>query len=99
MTELAWIALATFTTYRLAHMLAKEDGPFDLFALWRDWIGVDKQATWIQRGFGCPACISFWIALVATALIANSYPTNFAGFILIWLGVAGATLFLLIKSN
>lgn len=99
MNELVWIALATLTVYRVSHMLALEDGPFDLFITWREWIGTDLQRTWIQRGFGCPACISFWAALATTILIANSYPTNFIGFMLIWLGTAGATLFLLKWSN
>lgn len=96
MSELAWIALATLTTYRTAHMLALEDGPFDAFARWRTWIGVEHQQTWVQRGFGCPACLSFWIAAMTTAILAVSiYPTNLLEFVLIWQGTAGATLFLL----
>lgn len=39
-----------------------EDGPFDLLARWRDWIG---QRTWIGRGFHCFYCVSFWAGLAA----------------------------------
>ena len=99
MNELVWIALTILTAYRLAYMLVNDDGPFDLFARMRDKIGVDEQRTWIQRGFGCPGCISFWLSLGGAITIAFSYPTNVIGFLTLWFGMAGAALFLLIKSR
>jgi hypothetical protein len=99
MSELTWIVLATLTAYRLAYMLVNDDGPFDAFAWLRDKIGVDRQETWVQRGFGCPGCISFWLSLGGAITIANSYPTNAIGFLTLWFGMAGAALFLLVKSR
>jgi hypothetical protein len=49
--------------YRVAHMLARENGPFDSFANARYAIekkyGVDS---WQHAGFNCPLCISFWLS-------------------------------------
>lgn len=81
-----WLAfvLATLATYRVAHMIAREDGPFDIFVLMRDKVGQDK---WYGRGLACVLCLSFWIALPA-ALIAGL--PWFIG----WLSVAGAVMVL-----
>ena len=75
--------IAVLATYRLAYMLAREDGPFDLFSTWREKVG---QSAWYGRGFHCVLCMSFWIALPA-ALVAF----GLSGF-LAWFGVAGGVL-------
>lgn len=85
MTVLSLI-LAILAVYRLAHAIALEDGPFDIFAKVRDGLQADKQATWLQRGAACPLCISFWLALPAAWLIG--------GGLLEWLGIAGAVMVL-----
>jgi hypothetical protein len=78
--------LALLGVYRLSHMIAMEEGPFDAFAELREKAG---QRTWIGRGLHCPLCLSFWIALVFAVAITN--PTNIA---LVWLGLAGGCLVL-----
>ena len=84
------LLLAVLSAYRLAQMIALEDGPFDLLAKWRELIGADKQSNWLQRGFSCPDCISFWTALFVALLLPITWPQ----FALNWLGIAGACLIL-----
>jgi hypothetical protein len=71
--------------YRVARMLALEDGPSDLFATVRGRFDP-QQATWVGRGLNCPLCIGFWVALVVAALIGAG---SWQSFILLWLAVAG----------
>lgn len=76
--------LATLATYRVAHMLAREDGPFDVFALIRSKVSQDH---WYGRGLACVLCLSFWIALPAALIAGLPWFTG-------WLGVAGAVMVL-----
>lgn len=46
-----YLALAILSTYRLARMLALEDGPFDLFTKWRAMADpTGEQSNWYARG-------------------------------------------------
>lgn len=85
------LTLAAFAAYRAAQMIAFEDGPVDIFARWRDWIRVEKQSNWLQRGFACPDCVSFWASAAAVALLGLR-PWN--EFLLAWGAVAGVCLLL-----
>lgn len=80
--------IAPLAVYRVAHMLAIEDGPFDVFALWRNRIG---QHNWIGRGFHCVLCISFWLSLLAMAWVIFS-KSIFLDALMIWLSIAGLVL-------
>jgi hypothetical protein len=63
MSELYFI-VGAFATYRIAHMLVKEDGPFGVF--------LDLRASrfhFIQELFGCMFCMSVWVAAVIAALL------------------------------
>jgi hypothetical protein len=52
-------ALAILGAWRLAHMLALEEGPGGVFHLVRERFDA-KQETWLGRGLNCPLCIGFW---------------------------------------
>lgn len=80
-------ALAVLAVYRLAYMLAYEDGPADIFARLRERAG---QATWVGRGLHCVLCISFWLSLIAALFIAN-HPAVWLWF---WFAIAGGVLVL-----
>lgn len=58
--------LLGLAVYRVAHMVATEDGPADVFSRFRYRVG---QRTWIGRGFHCPLCISFWLGFIVAALL------------------------------
>ena len=83
---MSWLyfALAVLAVYRVAHMAAREDGPFDVFARLRERAG---QKTWVGRGLHCVLCISFWLSLPAAFLTGLPW-------FLAWLGIAGGVLVL-----
>ena len=82
MSEWLRYLVAITAVYRLAYMLANEDGPFDVFSWWRNKLG---QEAWYGRGFHCVLCMSFWLSLPAAILVGLPW---FIG----WLGVAGGVL-------
>lgn len=80
------LTLTALAVYRLAHAIAVEEGPFEVFEHIRR---IDiTQSTWVGRGLSCPLCLSFWISLLAAFFFNKQTP-----FPLRWLGVAGAVLF------
>lgn len=83
--NLALLLVASFAVWRVARMIALEEGPFSVFAWLRGRIDP-LQKTWIGRGLGCVACVSFWVALAAALLLQLST--------IEWLGIAGAALLL-----
>lgn len=50
--------LGVLATWRLAHLLADEDGPFDVIVKVRRRLG----GSWLGRLLDCFYCLSFWIA-------------------------------------
>lgn len=93
---------AAFAVYRLAYMIAREEGPFDLFDRLRTVAGrlpVEKdgnrtRAHWIQRGLGCPLCISWWLALPAAGIVVYSLSQPLMMAFALWPVIAGICLFL-----
>lgn len=80
--------IAILAVYRVSHMVALEDGPWDAFTELRERIG---QRTWFGRGFHCVLCISWWLALPAAIAIVPREP---AFWLLLWPAVAGGVLLL-----
>lgn len=56
---------AAFATYRLAVLIAEEEGPWSLAQRLRNLHTADD---WIGRGIRCPACVGFWVAWLTTAV-------------------------------
>lgn len=91
------LLLATLAAYRLAYLVAMEDGPFALAEGLRGWVATTwpptiqhglKIESWQSRGINCPLCVSFWLALPAGAgVVGWSWDLP-----LVWLGIAGAVL-------
>ncbi len=88
------IILAVLATYRIALMLATEEGAFGIFNLIRARIDPE-QNTWVGRGLNCPLCIGFWIAGLFALLIAHQDATvHRSEFVLIWFAIAGGQVLL-----
>jgi hypothetical protein len=86
MNDLMLFTLAALAVYRLAWLVAMDEGPFSLFATLR--ARVDPlQRTWLGRGLNCPVCVSFWLALALSWLGGPLWW-------LWWLALAGAALYL-----
>lgn len=85
MIDVLPLLLAILATYRLATLIAIDDGPFDIFSRMREEVG---QATWWGRGMHCPICIGFWISLLA----AMAVPGMTLGQLGIWwMAIAGGS--------
>lgn len=79
------LILATLATYRIALMVATEEGAFGVFALIRERVDP-QQETWLGRGLNCPLCVGFWVSLAIALIIPFA---SWQGFILHWFGLAG----------
>lgn len=81
LTELLVLVLAT---WRVAHMVAREEGPFALFERLR---ATSDPHTTLGRGIRCPLCVGAWAAACTTVLY---YVGGMAGWVLlVALAVAG----------
>ena len=57
----SWVVsflVCALATWRLTHLIVEEDGPFDLIARLRTWLG-DSQ---VGRAMDCFYCSSLWLA-------------------------------------
>ena len=96
--------VVVLATYRLASLLAREEGPYiplgtlkdgkfqtGVFERLRQLAGAyGEQSTSLSRGVQCPLCIGVY----AAALIIVLWSVPYADLAVIWLGVAGGAKFL-----
>jgi len=94
---LRWL-LAVLATYRLALLLAEDEGPFGIFRRVRARLGgydygPDGQPdTLWGRGSRCALCIGMYIAAMTALWIVQ--PRTVSEFMIAWLGIAGGQAFL-----
>lgn len=72
------LIIAALFVYRLARMLAEEEGPFKVFTWLRERA---PTGTWIARGVECIMCLSVWVALPVAYYIGGDW-------ILTWLALS-----------
>ena len=73
--------IAVLATWRLAHLIAREDGPFDLIVRLRARGGDGV----VGQLMDCPYCLSLWFAVPFAFSIAHSVPAWCAA----WLAISG----------
>lgn len=80
----AWfeLAVAVLATWRLCHLIAHEDGPFDAVVRLRQAAGAGQ----VGRLMDCPYCLSLWFAAPFAMVIATGWATG----IMLWLAISGA---------
>jgi hypothetical protein len=80
----AWMlfVLAVLATWRVTHLLANEDGPADIIARLRGWLGQGLVGSLMD----CFNCLSLWIAAPA-ALFVSREPLDW---LFTWLAISGA---------
>jgi hypothetical protein len=76
------MALAALAVWRFTHLLALEDGPFDVLASLRRALGESV----FGRLMDCFYCLSFWVAAPFAALVAASLWDG----LLAWFALSGA---------
>ena len=84
MAEEPWfrLTLAVLATWRLTHLLAAEDGPWDSIASLRRALGN----SFFGKLMDCFYCLSLWVAAPVACLLAN----NWKEWPLLWLALSGA---------
>jgi len=75
------LALAVLATWRLSHLVAGEDGPFDLVARLRRAAGHGH----FGRLLDCPYCLSLWFAVPFAVWLASEP----VGGVVLWLAISG----------
>ena len=83
------VICAALGAYRLAFLVAYEDGPADLAIHLRTFVARRWGGTWLHRGVQCPLCLSFWTSAAMVLLLVVGW-----WWIVVWLGIAGAALVL-----
>jgi hypothetical protein len=73
--------LALLATWRVAHLLAHEDGPFDVIARCRAWVGSSRLGGLMD----CFQCLSIWVAIPAAFFIGGTWME----LIFEWLALSG----------
>jgi hypothetical protein len=74
--------LAALVTWRLAHMLTREEGPYDVFVRWRSWAGESL----VGRALQCFYCTSLWVAAPLAFFVA-AWSARAA---VVWVALSGA---------
>lgn len=82
--------LAALGAYRLARMVAEEDGPAFVFKRLRGRFSDDKRS--FDLGLHCVYCLSFWTALLFTLQLVWMGALPWASVPLWWFGIAGAAI-------
>jgi hypothetical protein len=74
--------LAALAVWRITHLLAEEDGPWDLVARLRSALG----AAFLGRLMDCFYCLSLWISLPLAIWLSQGW----IGLLLHWQALSGA---------
>jgi hypothetical protein len=85
------LVMAPFGVYRVALMLATEEGPFEVFQKLRN---LYVENNWVGRGIRCPACISFWAGLVMALVLSYLGQYTLVQMGICWLGFSGIAVYL-----
>ena len=73
--------VAVLATWRICHLFAHEDGPFDLIVRLRAPLGDSE----LGRMLDCTYCLSLWVAMPFAWLLTDSW----LGAICTWLAISG----------
>ena len=81
-----WLVLGALAVWRITHLLANEDGPWDLILRLRKLVG---SGFWGQL-MDCFYCLSLWVALPFAFVIAADWREG----LLLWPALSGAAILL-----
>lgn len=77
------LTLAILATWRVSHLIASEDGPFDVIVRLRQRAGDGV----LGQLMDCPYCLSLWIAAPLALLLADSA----GAWCVAWLAISGGS--------
>ena len=82
----ARLVLGVLATWRVAHLLANEDGPAGLVARLRLWLAASALGRWLD----CFGCVSMWVAVPFACYVTGATTDTVAS----WLALAGGAFLL-----
>jgi len=77
------LTLSVLATWRVAHLIAHEDGPFDVIVRLRRRAGDGV----LGKLMDCPYCLSLWIAAPLALLLAH----ELGAWCVAWLAISGGS--------
>jgi hypothetical protein len=80
-----WFVLAFLATWRVTHLLAREDGPADLIVRFRAILGHGLAAGLMD----CFNCLSLWVALPLAIVLGQSWPEK----LILWPALSAGAIF------
>ncbi|HEX6745797.1 MAG TPA: DUF1360 domain-containing protein [Longimicrobium sp.] len=86
MVTLAEVAVGVLCVWRVTHLLAAEDGPWDAVARLRRAAGHGM----LGRLMDCFYCLSLWVAAPVAALLADGWRAG----VPLWLALSGGAILL-----
>ncbi len=82
-SETIWrFCLSALAVWRISHLLAEEDGPWDLIVKLRAWLGQSV----LGRLMDCFYCLSLWVSLPLAIWASDGW----TGLLLQWPALSGA---------
>jgi hypothetical protein len=95
MPSLFKFVLAVFACYRLAQLIALDDGPYSVFDRLRKelgWRAANENVFWQNMAelFHCPFCLGIWFAIPLAFYVGE----GIIEIVIAWLAIAGAQAFL-----
>lgn len=94
MSEEVRLLLAAFAVYRMAALVAIDDGPGDVFLSLRSAAGAyqygedGRPSRGLGRLVACPHCVGVWVAVLAAAAVL--FPSWVGDAMILLFGLAGA---------
>lgn len=96
-----YLVLCALATYRLAQLIAYDDGPFEIIMNFRRSVKKRANRAWAKPAWTslvelteCPYCLGVWFAGFTTLIVAILLGMGFWTAILFWWAVAGIQAFL-----
>ncbi len=78
--------LAALVAWRITHLLATEDGPWDILA----WVRAALGTSVFGRLMDCFGCLSIWISIPLAFVVSRDIKDD----LLIWLALSGSAFLL-----
>lgn len=88
------LVLAALASYRLAQLIAVDEGPASIFLRFRAFVGAydygpnGQPVTWVGRLFSCPYCIGVYTSILMAVMVL--LPGTWIDVFLVVLGIMGA---------
>ncbi len=75
------LTIAVLATWRVSHLIAREDGPWDVVLRLRGLAGTSM----VGRLMDCPYCLSLWVAAPVLFLVQETWGWR----VMLWLATSG----------